>query len=210
LNRLPPLNAIIDAEASARAGLTVVATARACLDGGARFLQLRGKNLSGAELLDAATAIVGLAHEAGAIVIVNDRADIAKLSGADGVHLGQEDLSPAAARAILGAEAIVGWSTHTDDQIAQAGREPISYLAVGPIFGSTTKATGYDAVGLDIVRRAARLGRPVVAIGGITRENAASVLAAGAASVAVIGALVGGADPAARVRELLDALGPQP
>lgn len=204
------MNAIVDADAAARAGRGVVDLARAFLDGGARFLQLRAKAWPSGALLDAATEIVALAHAVGAIVIVNDRPDIARLSGADGVHVGQEDLAPAAARAIVGDDAIVGLSTHTDEQIARADGEPVTYIAVGPIFGTATKATGYEAVGLDLVRRAAQRGRPVVAIGGITHENAASVIAAGASSVAVVGALVGDGDPASRVREMLTRLGPPP
>ena len=202
----PRLNAIVDVDAAARIGLGPVDLARAFLDGGARFLQLRAKHLSGAAFLDAATAIVALGHAAQAIVIVNDRADIAKLAGADGVHVGQDDLTPAAARAILGDQAIVGLSTHTAEQIERAASEPVSYVAIGPVFGSATKATGYDAVGLEMVARAAQSGRPVVAIGGITLDTAGSVIAAGAASVAVVGDLLTGHDPAARTREFVGRL----
>jgi thiamine-phosphate pyrophosphorylase len=202
----PRLNAIVDVDAAARIGLEPVDLARGLLDGGARFLQLRAKHLSGAAFLDAASAIVALGHAVQAIVLVNDRADIAKLAGADGVHLGQDDLAPAAARAILGDQAIVGLSTHTMEQIERAAREPVSYIAIGPVFGTATKATGYDAVGLDMVARAARSGRPVVAIGGITLDTAGSVIAAGAASVAVIGDLLTGRDPGARARAFVDRL----
>lgn len=134
-------------------------------------------------------------------MIVNDRADLAAISRAAGVHIGQDDLSPAAARALVGADAIVGFSTHTLEQIAAAVGEPVSYIAVGPVFGTRSKDTGYEAVGLDRVTAAARLAGdiPVVAIGGITLDTASAVLAAGAASVAVIGDLLAGNDPAARV-----------
>lgn len=134
-------------------------------------------------------------------MIVNDRADLARLSGAAGVHVGQDDLPPAAARGLLGPGAIIGYSTHSVRQIAQALREPVSYIAIGPVFGTRTKDTGYEAVGLDMVRaaRAAAGDMPVVAIGGITLATAASVLAAGATSVAVISDLLAGGDPAARV-----------
>lgn len=163
--------------------------------------------MPGAEMLATAAAIVQLAHRHGALVLVNDRADIARLAGADGVHIGQDDLDPRAVRALMGDEAIVGLSTHTRDQLTQAVREPVDYVAIGPIFGTTTKATGYDAVGLDAVRDAARLARerslPVVAIGGITAGTAASVIAAGASSVAVIGDLLLDGDPAQRVRAFL-------
>ena len=202
---IPRLNAIVDVEAAARAGWRPMDLTRALLDGGARFLQLRAKHLPSAELLDLAAAIAELARPRGARLIVNDRADLARLANADGVHLGQDDLPPAAVRAIVGADAIVGVSTHTVEQIDRAVGEPVSYVAIGPVFGTTTKATGYEAVGLEIVRaaaeRAARRGLPLVAIGGITLATAAAVIASGAASVAVIGDLLATGDPEARTRE---------
>jgi thiamine-phosphate pyrophosphorylase len=141
-------------------------------------------------------------------VIVNDRPDLARLSGAAGVHVGQDDLPPRAARDLLGPAASVGVSTHTPAQIDAAIREPISYLAIGPVFGTATKATGYDAGGLDLVRAAARgaSGVPVVAIGGITLDRAPAVIAAGAAAVAVIGDLLVDGDPARRVAAYCRAL----
>jgi thiamine-phosphate pyrophosphorylase len=201
------LYVICDLEICARAGWALVDFAAACLEGGARFLQVRAKEASGRTLLEAATAIVGRARGAGAVVVVNDRPDIARLSGAAGVHVGQDDLSPAAVRAVVGPAAMVGLSTHTIEQIAAAVCEPISYVAVGPVFGTSTKATGHDAVGVDLVRHAAgeAVARqlPVVAIGGITVDNAPAALRAGAASVAVISDLLATGDPTARVRELL-------
>jgi thiamine-phosphate pyrophosphorylase len=131
---------------------------------------------------------------------VNDRVDLARLSGAAGVHVGQDDIPAAAARAQLGPAAIVGLSTHTVEQIEAALREPVTYVAVGPVFGTRTKATGYAPAGLDLVRAAvARAGGiPVVAIGGITLDRAPDVLAAGASAVAVISDLLSGGDPASR------------
>ena len=171
------------------------------------MLQVRAKHLAGRDLLDAAAAIVARAASSGATVIVNDRADIARLCGAAGVHVGQEDLAPAQVRAILGPAAIVGLSTHTAEQFDRALLEPIDYVAVGPVYGTATKATGYAPIGLEAVRaaaaRTAALGMPVVAIGGINRETAPHVLAAGAHSVAVISDLLAGGDPAARVRGFL-------
>jgi thiamine-phosphate pyrophosphorylase len=138
------------------------------------------------------------------MVIVNDRADIARLSGADGVHVGQEDLSPRAVRQVVGADAVVGVSTHTVEQLERALDEPISYVAIGPVFGTMTKHTGYEAIGLERVaaaaRRATARSLPLVAIGGITLERAASVVAAGATSVAVIGDLLATADPEGQTR----------
>ena len=90
-----------------------------------------------------------LAHRANAIVIVNDRADIARLSGADGVHVGQDDLPPAPVRRVVGADAIVGLSTHTPEQVDAAVREPVTYIAIGPVFSTDTKATGYGTLGLE-------------------------------------------------------------
>jgi thiamine-phosphate pyrophosphorylase len=179
-----------------------VPLAAAVLDGGATFLQLRAKAMGGAALLSAASEIASLAHARGARLVVNDRADIAKLAGADGVHLGQDDLEPRAARELLGDRALIGLSTHTHEQLERAVREPVDYVAIGPVFATSTKATGYDAVGLDMVAAAARYGRPLVAIGGITLATARAVLDAGAASVAVIGDLLAG-DPTSRTRAFI-------
>jgi thiamine-phosphate pyrophosphorylase len=207
IGRIPTLNAIIDTDAAVRSGWPPLDLARAFLAGGARFLQLRAKNLPGGEFLALASAVVELAHAHDALVIVNDRADIARLAGAVGVHVGQEDLAPRAVRALLGDGAIVGLSTHTVEQLDASSGEPVDYVAIGPVFGTTSKVTGYEAVGLDRVRAAAaRLaprGLPLVAIGGITLETAAAVIEAGATSVAVIGDLLGSGDPEARVRTFL-------
>jgi len=205
--KLPPLYVICDAEVCERAGWTLVDFAAACLAGGAQLLQIRAKHLPGRDFLGAADAIVARAASSGATVIVNDRADIARLCGAAGVHVGQEDLAPAQVRAVLGPDAIVGLSTHTAEQLERALREPIDYVAVGPVYGTDTKATGYQPIGLESVRaaaaRTAPRGLPVVAIGGINRDTAPQVLAAGARSVAVISDLLAGGDPAARVRGFL-------
>ena len=206
---LPRLNAIVDVEFAERAGWRPIDLANAYLAGGARFLQLRAKNLPGDRFLELARAIAVAAHERGALFVINDRADLARLAGADGVHIGQEDLPPAAVRRVVGDTAIVGRSTHTPEQLAAALAEPVSYVALGPVFGTTTKATGYDAVGLARVgAAAAAAGRvPLVAIGGITLDTAPSVIDAGAASVAVIGDLLSTGDPAARVQEYCRRLG---
>lgn len=206
---LPPLYAIVDVEVCAARGRRPRDVARAFLAGGARLLQLRAKPLGSGAFLDLAGDLMDAVADAGATLIVNDRADVAHLAGAGGVHVGQEDLSPADVRLIVGGSAVVGRSTHTADQIARAVGEPISYLAIGPTFATATKATGYEAIGLagvaDAVRRAAPAGLPVVAIGGITLDTAPRVIAAGAASVAVITDLVDD-DPERRVRRYLTAL----
>lgn len=192
-----------------RAGWTLPDFAAACLDGGATFLQLRAKRHSSRDFLAVAEAIVDRATAFGARVIVNDRADIARLSGAAGVHVGQDDLSPADVRTFVGTTPIVGLSTHNTAQLDAALTQPIDYVAVGPVFGTTTKDTGYAAVGVELVRAAASMvpGKlPVVAIGGITLDRAPDVIQAGAAAVAVITDLLTGNAPSARVRAFLDRL----
>jgi thiamine-phosphate pyrophosphorylase len=189
------LNAILDVDVAARAGWAPEDLSRAFLDGGVRLLQIRAKRLDSAPFLAMCDRVVRAARDYGAEIIVNDRADLARLSGAAGVHVGQEDLPPRAARAFLGPSAIVGFSTHTVEQLEAAIGEPVTYIAVGPVFGTTTKDTGYSAVGLDLVRTARRLVPaqvPIVAIGGITLATAASVIEAGASTVAVIGDLLAG------------------
>ncbi|MGE3508160.1 MAG: thiamine phosphate synthase [Vicinamibacterales bacterium] len=207
---LPPLYVICDSDVCAGYGWTLTDFARACFDGGATLLQVRAKTMAGQQLLEATSAIMTLAQTAGATVIVNDRADIALAASAQGVHVGQDDLPPRAIRSILGDAAVVGRSTHTDDQLRAALGEPIDYVATGPVFGTATKDTGYDPRGLESVAAAARLtrssGMPLVAIGGITLARAASVIEAGAQSVAVISDLLSSGRPDARVREFLRAL----
>ena len=130
------------------------------------------------------------------------------MSGAAGVHVGQDDLTPGAVRQLLGPGAIVGYSTHTTTQIEAASIKPVTYIAIGPVFGTRTKATGYEPSGLERVSAAARMSRglPVVAIGGITLETVSAAIEAGASSVAVISDLLATDDPAGRVRAFLAAL----
>jgi thiamine-phosphate pyrophosphorylase len=139
------------------------------------------------------------------VLVINDRADIARLSRAAGVHVGQDDLPVAEVRRLVGPDGVVGVSTHDAGQLDAALETSATYVAVGPIFGTSTKDTGYSARGIDLVRAAAGRGKPVVAIGGITLSSAAAVIAAGAASVAVISDLLATGDPEARVREYLRA-----
>ena len=206
---LPRLYPILDIDVCRERHLEPLAVLAAFLSGGARLIQLRDKTPSTGERLALADAVVARAHAAGAQIIINDRPDIARLSGADGVHVGQDDLSVSDARRIVGDDAIVGVSTHDEAQIDAAVRTTATYIAVGPIYGTATKDTGYTARGLDLVRRAAASGRPVVAIGGITLDRAPEVIAAGASSVAIISDLLAG-DPAVRVRLCLSALAGAP
>jgi thiamine-phosphate pyrophosphorylase len=208
LFKLPRLYAITDRRLSGLSHAEQVA--RLC-EGGAAVVQLREKHLSPREFYDEAEAALRVARERGVRVIINDRADIALTLGADGVHLGQEDMPPDAARALLGAEAIIGLSTHSVGQAVAAARLPLDYIAVGPVFATSSKDNPEPVVGLEGVRLVREaVGRiPLVAIGGVTRENARSVLAAGADSVALIGALLAPGDPAEitrRTRAFLAAL----
>ena len=151
-----------------------------------------------------AERIAALCARYQALFIIDDRADIARLLGA-GVHLGQEDLPPRLARRIVGPEAVIGFSTHNAEQLEAAAEEPVDYLALGPIFETSSKERPDPVVGLERLRAWRRLTeRPLVAIGGITRANAPAVLAAGADSVAVIGDLL--ADPCSpeRLRERME------
>lgn len=207
--RPPRLYAIVDADVCAAAGRAPADVARAFLTAGARWLQVRCKTMGSGAFLELSYAVLEDARAAGATVIVNDRADVARLSSAHGLHVGQEDLTPADARVVIGDSSILGLSTHTRAQWEAAVLEPISYLAIGPAFGTGTKHTGYNAVGLGVVgeasAHAAAHGLATVAIGGITVDNAASVIAAGASSVAVISDLMSG-DPEARCRAFLRTL----
>ena len=205
---LPTLYPIVDVDLCAMRGLDPLAVANACLDGGARLLQVRQKGNAGGAgaLLALIRDVVAAARRFDAMVIVNDRADLALLAHASGVHVGQQDLPAPAVRAIVGAEMVVGISTHTSEQIDEALDGPADYVAVGPVFGTITKDTGYPPRGLDMVRLASGRGKPVVAIGGVTVENAASVIAAGATSVAIISDLLSDAGPAVRVRQYLESL----
>jgi thiamine-phosphate pyrophosphorylase len=202
------LYAILDTALARRLGWAPVDLGRAFLEGGARLIQIRAKDEPSGAFLELCDALVAMASPYAAAIIVNDRADLARLAGAAGVHVGQEDLPPAKARAIVGPEAIVGVSTHSTAQLLASVAEPVNYVAVGPVFDTVTKNTGYTAVGLGLVREAAARARdlPIVAIGGISLERAPEALAAGARSVAVISDLVTGGDPATRVRAFVERL----
>ncbi len=186
--------------------------ADAFLAGGARFIQVRSKHTASGVFLAMCEDVVARARKAGATVIVNDRADVAKLAAADGVHVGQADLDPAAARRILGGSAVVGISTHSADEVRAAAKMAVDYVAVGPIFGTTTKETAHREVGTAFVREAvsilrdAEVVKPIVAIGGITLGRASDVIRAGAVSVAVISDLLATGNPEARIREYLRVL----
>ena len=203
------LYAILDVDVCAARGLKAPDVFQAWLGAGVRLIQLRAKQLPSGSFLDLAEAFARDAGSAGATFIVNDRADIARLAGASGVHVGQTDLTPADARLVVGQSATVGISTHNDEQIRLTMAEPVDYVAIGPVFSTSSKDQPDPVVGLDGVRRAREIvassGRPLVAIGGITLERARSVIDAGADSVAVISDLLT-RDPGARAREFLSLL----
>ncbi|HEX8457500.1 MAG TPA: thiamine phosphate synthase [Pyrinomonadaceae bacterium] len=190
---LPKFYPITDARLTRLAHAEQVSRLR---DGGAKFIQLREKHLSPRDFYDEAEEAIDIARERNVRLIVNDRADIALALGADGVHLGQDDLDPAVARRLLGERFIIGYSTHTVAQAIQAARQPVDYIALGPIFPTQTKENPAPTVGLEALRRVRDSIDPsvaLVAIGGITRDNARLALQAGADSVALISALL--ADP---------------
>jgi thiamine-phosphate pyrophosphorylase len=164
------------------------------VDGGATFIQLREKNLSAIDFYNEAKAALDVARQRGVTLIINDRADIARALSANGVHLGQDDLPPEAARKLLGPNAIIGYSTHNVTQAIAGAAFPVDYIAIGPIFETGTKANPDPVVGLEGLRavRKAIGDIPLVAVGGITETNAAAVIDAGADSVAVISALLSG------------------
>ncbi|HEY9402109.1 MAG TPA: thiamine phosphate synthase [Pyrinomonadaceae bacterium] len=200
---LPKFYPITDARLTGLSHAEQVARLR---DGGARFIQLREKHLSPREFYDEAQAALDLARERDVRLIVNDRADIALALGADGLHLGQDDLDPAVARRLLGERFIIGYSTHTIAQAIEAARQPVDYIALGPIFPTRTKENPAPTVGLEALRRVRDAIDPsvaLVAIGGITRDNARLALDAGADSVALISALLDAPDKIAeRTKEL--------
>jgi thiamine-phosphate pyrophosphorylase len=196
---------IIDTEVCREYRQDPLHVALACLRGGAPWLQLRAKEERGAPFLALADAVVSAAGDFRARIVINDRADIALMAGAAGVHVGQDDLPVAAIRQMVGPSVVVGLSTHDEQQADLAIDSSADYIAVGPVYGTTSKDTGYDARGLDLVRHAAGRGKPVVAIGGITLARARDVVAAGATAIAVISDVLRG-DPERRARQFVDLL----
>jgi thiamine-phosphate pyrophosphorylase len=231
--QLPRFYPILDVGSARQRSLEVSAVAREILEAGAAILQFRHKESFDRDIFAELERVASLCRQAGALLVVNDRVDIARmLCSKDfdvgvrhvgvrhvGVHLGQQDLTPADARRVMGAELIIGLSTHNERQLRGAESsvesQPADYLAFGPIFGTASKENPDPVVGLDQLRRLRPLtSRPLVAIGGITRANARSVIDAGADSVAVIGDLFpDGASRGgirARAAEWLDLLTPGP
>jgi thiamine-phosphate pyrophosphorylase len=185
----PPFYPILDSELLQLRGLDLTEAARVLLEAGVRILQLRHKGPYTRAIFEQAGSIAALCREQEARFIVNDRADIALLLDA-GLHIGQDDLAPADARRVIGAGRTLGYSTHNEQQFRAALAEPVDYLAFGPVFPTASKRNPDPVAGLDQLRRMrAMANRPLIAIGGITRERAPEVLVHGADSLAVIGDL---------------------
>jgi len=204
---LPRLYAIVDRDALDARGMTAGEFARELRDAGVRLVQYRDKGGSPQQILCAAAEISHVfAGVDDAVLVMNDRADLALLAGW-GVHVGHTDMSPADARKLLGAAAI-GVSTHNEAQVLAADAGAADYVAIGPVFATASKSDTEPVVGLEGVRRARSLtSKPLAAIGGITRENARSVIEAGADSVAIIGALLAVGEPSAKIaKDFLDRL----
>ncbi len=200
---IPRLYAIIDpAQAGGR---SIDEVAAALLAAGIKLIQIRDKNASSGELYRSAQRLAESVRKAGATFIVNDRADVARAVDADGVHVGQDDLPVESARTLVGPEKIVGFSTHVLEQVREADQSTANYIAFGPIYPTLSKKNPDAVVGLAGLREARKATRkPLVAIGGITLENARAVIEAGADSVAVIRDLVGAAEIQTRARQFLE------
>lgn len=195
--KIPEIYPITDTRLS---GISHAEQVEKLISGGAKFIQLRDKYAAPKDFYEAANAALQIARETDVKIIINDRADIAHALKADGVHLGQDDLLPAEARKLLGKDAIIGFSTHTVEQAVEASKLPIDYIAVGPVFGTTTKENPDKITGIEMIKTVREMiGKlPLVAIGGITSGNFRQVLDAGADSAAIISDLISDAENISR------------
>jgi thiamine-phosphate pyrophosphorylase len=202
--RLPRVYPILDTESLDRRAIALETAAAAFLDGGAGILQIRHKRHWSRDFFESARTVARLCREAGATLMVNDRADFALLLQA-GLHVGQDDLSPRDARHLMGPDAIIGFSSHNVAQLCAAGGEPVDYVALGPVFTTASKLNPDPVTGVEEIRRCRSLiEKPLVAIGGITQENALDVFRAGADSVAVIAGLLPSPLTAHSLRERME------
>ena len=203
---LPPLYVILDA---ALLTSPEVEVAKKLNDAGVRLFQYRNKRGSTRELFQASSALAAELSQRGALLFVNDRPDIAYLSGASGVHVGQNDLPVTESRAVMGKGKFLGVSTHNLEQFGAAAASEADYIAVGPIFATDSKANPDPVVGTAMIQKARKLTqKPIVAIGGISLERAREVVEAGADSVAIISDVLRANDPAGRARQYLELLEP--
>ena len=201
---LPKLYVILDGAILRRPALQLT---EQLIAAGVCLLQYRAKDAPARHTLQVSSELAQFAREAGATFFVNDRPDLACLSGAHGVHVGQDDLTPEQARLLLGPDHWVGVSTHNLQQFQRAVATSADYVAIGPVFGTTSKANPDPVVGVDLIRQLRPLTqKPIVAIGGIRLENAAQVIQAGADSVAVISDILCAPDPAAQAAKFIERL----
>jgi thiamine-phosphate pyrophosphorylase len=186
----PRFYPVLDSALLERRGMNLALAAAAILGGGARIIQLRHKGHFSGDIFAEAQQISNMCRKAGALFVINDRADMAMLLDC-ALHVGQDDLSPAAARKLIGIERVLGFSTHNESQLRAAGSAPVDYVAFGPVFGTASKENPDPVVGVEELLRVRPLtAKPLVAIGGITRATACDVIDAGADAVAVIGDLI--------------------
>ena len=203
--KLPTLYPITDVRLSGRSHAEQVERLAA---GGATFIQLRDKTAPPSDFYKAALEAVAVARRLNVRVIINDRVDIALAVKADGVHLGQDDLPPEAVRRVVGPDFIIGYSTHNLEQAMRADSTPVDYVAVGPVFQTSTKENPDPVVALDEVRAIRdRISKPLVAIGGITLDRSRALLEAGADSLAIISDLYSTGDMTGRARQYIVELG---
>ncbi|HXF42094.1 MAG TPA: thiamine phosphate synthase [Blastocatellia bacterium] len=201
---LPKLYPITDVSIS---GLSHAEQIERLAAGGASLIQLREKHASPREFYRAALEAMIVAKRLGVQLVINDRVDIAIAVKADGVHLGQDDLPPGKARMLLGEDRIIGFSTHALNQALEADSAPVDYIAIGPVFPTSTKENPDAIVGAANIRKIkSRISKPLVAIGGITLESARSVIDAGADSVAVISEILAATDITERTRRFFELL----
>ena len=202
--KLPRVYPILDTESLDGRSIALETAAAAFLEGGAGILQIRHKQHWSRGFFASAGTVARLCREAGAALVVNDRADFALLLDA-GLHVGQDDLPPRDARRLMGPDAVIGFSSHNVAQLCAAGGEPVDYVALGPVFATASKLNPDPVTGVEEIRRCRSLvEKPLVAIGGITLENAVDVWRAGADSVAVIASLLPSPATAHSLRERME------
>ena len=202
--KLPRVYPILDTESLDGRSIALETAAAAFLEGGAGILQIRHKQHWSRGFFASAGTVARLCREAGAALLVNDRADFALLLNA-GLHVGQDDLPPRDARRLMGPDAVIGFSSHNVAQLCAAGGEPVDYVALGPVFATASKLNPDPVTGVGEIRRCRSLvEKPLVAIGGITLENAVDVWRAGADSVAVIAGLLPSPATAHSLRERME------
>lgn len=201
----PFVYTITDRKLAGEPGISVIV--QELCRGGAGLIQIREKNITTARFCQIACDAVAVARPYGVPVLINDRVDVARYAKADGVHLGDDELPAEEARAILGPEKIIGISCHSLTDVKEALKKPLDYIAVGPVYPTTTKKLKYSVAGLELVSAARKISHlPLVAIGGISSANAAAVINAGANSISVISQVMVKGEIAKRTASLLTSI----